>query len=277
MDPATKKQALGKVAGMSLKVGYPDHPQDYSGLEITRGDAYGNARRAAAFGFQQDLAKIGQPVDKKEWGMSAPSVNAYYDNQNNEIVFPAGILQPPFFDPKGGPSINFGAIGAVVGHEMTHGFDDEGHQFDSGGNLHDWWTDKDSQSYNERAQSFVKQYSGYQQIPGQKGSVNGELTLGENIADNGGLRLAYKAFQNTPGEKRGSDGFSPEQSFFLSFGRVWCGNETPEFARLSAATDPHPPSRVRVNGTVSNMPEFQQAFNCKPDSAMVRSQPSRIW
>ena len=277
MDPETKRHALEKAEAMTLKVGYPDHPKDYGGLKIVRGAAYGNARSAGAYGVQQNLARIGRPVDKSEWGMPAQAVNAYYSAQNNEIVFPAGILQPPFFDPQAGEAVNFGAIGTIVGHEMTHGFDDEGRRYDSAGNLHDWWTEKDSKSFQGLAQNFVKQYSAYPVVPGEKLPVNGELTLGENIADNGGLRLAYKAFQSAPGEKRGSDGFTPEQSFFLGYGRLSCGNETKESAQLWAATDPHPPKRVRVNASTSNMPEFQQAFNCKPGSPMVAREPARIW
>lgn len=274
MSPETRERALVKAAAVRLKVGYPDEPDPLEGLHVERGDAYGNARREAALGWRQRMARIGRPRREDEWYMPAHAVNAYYVPQNNEIVFPAGILQPPFFDPSGAPAVNFGAIGMIVGHELLHGFDDEGRHYDAEGNRRDWWTPADSREYARRAEGFVRQYSAEPIHPGASRRINGRLTLGENIADNEGLRLAYAAFRASPGAaERGEDGFTAEQSFFLAFGRAFCGQTTPENAEARAESAPHSPKRARVNGAVANMPEFRRAFRCRESGAPR----SRIW
>jgi putative endopeptidase len=283
MSPDTKKQALVKLHGIKDKIGYPDRWRDYSSIKISREDALGNTYRSGEFELHRQLAKIGKPVDREEWGISAPTVDAYYDPQLNTINFPAGILQPPFFDKQMDDAVNFGAIGAVIGHELTHGFDDEGRKFDASGNLRDWWTAEDGKEFDRRAQCVVDEYSGFEPIPGVK--VNGKLTLGENTADNGGLRIALMALENSlsAGEKADhmsdskSDGFTPEQRFFIAFGQVWCSNRTPESMRLLVQSNPHSPPQYRVNGTVSNMPEFQKAFNCKKGQPMVRDNACHVW
>jgi len=277
MSADTKKVALEKLAAFRPKIGYPDKWRDYSALKIVRGDAYGNEERADQFEIARQLAKIGKPVDRLEWLMSPPTVNAYYDPQMNNINFPAGILQPPFFDKKANDAINYGAIGAVIGHELTHGFDDQGAQFDAKGNLHDWWTANDKKAFDEREQCFVKEYSGFETRGGV--NMNGKLTLGENTADNGGLRISLMAYlTRTKADAAPSlDGFTPEQRVFLGWGQVWCQNVRPERARMLAQVDPHSPGRDRVNGVVSNMPEFQKAFQCKPDAPMVRKSQCRVW
>jgi endothelin-converting enzyme/putative endopeptidase len=277
MTDATRKQALVKLEAIANKVGYPEVWRDYGTLEIVRGDALGNRQRASAFEWKRDLAKIGSPVDRKEWGMSPPTVNAYYSPLMNDINFPAGILQPPFFDRTMDDSVNFGAIGAVIGHELTHGFDDRGRQFAANGNLSDWWTEADAMEFKKRAQCVVDQYGAYTAVDDVK--LNGQLTLGENVADNGGLRIARLALQDVLAGKETPpvDGFTPEQRFFLGWGQIWCQNHTEESARLLAQVDPHSPGRYRVNGVVSNMPEFQKAFGCKPGSPMVRENACRIW
>jgi putative endopeptidase len=277
MTPKTKDQALTKLHGILNKIGTNEKWQSYATVRIARDDAYGNAERASEFEIRRQLAKIGKPVDKKEWQMSQPTVNAYYDPQQNNINFPAGILQPPFWDNALDDAVNYGAIGAVIGHELTHGFDDEGRQFDAKGNLRDWWSPEDAKAFEERADCFVQQYGSYTAIDDVK--LNGKLTLGENTADNGGLRLAYMALMNRLAgkepEKR--DGFTAEQRFFLGWGQIWCENRTPEVARLRAQTDPHSPGRYRVNGVVSNMPEFQKAFACGTGAPMVRNPACRVW
>jgi endothelin-converting enzyme/putative endopeptidase len=277
MGPETKKQALIKLEAIGNKIGYPDHWRDYSKLTIDRNDALGNDVRASAFEFRRDLNKIGQPVDRSEWGMTPPTVNAYYDPQINEINFPAGILQPPFFDPTLDDAVNFGAIGLVIGHEMTHGFDDEGRQFDADGNLHDWWTEEDAKKFDAKAECLVKEYGGFTAIDDVH--VNGKLTLGENTADNGGAHLAYNALMQRLAKlkEKKIDGFTPQQRFFLGFATVWCSSSTPESLRLRALTDPHSPARARVNGTVVNMPEFAKAFSCKPTDPMVGKPACRVW
>jgi putative endopeptidase len=277
MEPATKTKALEKLDAIAVKIGYPDRWRDYSALEIRPGDAYGNVTRAAAFEFKRQLDKIGQPVDRGEWGMTPPTVNAYYDPQMNDINFPAGILETPFFNPGADDPINFGAIGLVMGHEMTHGFDDEGRQFDAHGNLEDWWTKEDAKKFEAKSQCLVDEYGGFTAVDDVK--VNGKLTLGENTADNGGARLAYAALMARlhKAEGKSVDGFTPEQRFFLGFAQVWCSNRTPENARLRALTDPHSPPQFRVNGTVSNMPEFATAFSCKAGDKMVRKEACKVW
>ena len=279
MTPATKKEALAKLHKIEDKIGYPDHWRDYSSVKIVRGDALGNAYRSSEFEFRRQLAKIGKPVDRGEWGMTPPTVNAYYDPQLNTVNFPAGFLQPPFFDKTVGDEINYGAVGAVIGHELTHGFDDEGRQFDPNGNLRDWWTAEDGKEFDQRAKCVADEYSGFEATPGTK--LNGKLTLGENTADNGGVRIALKALQNTdPAAAKGEpgpDGLTPQQKFFLAYGQTWCSTWTPELLRLIAQSNPHSPPEFRVNGVVSNMPEFQKAFGCKKGQPMVRENACHVW
>ncbi len=277
MTPATKQQALEKLRAITNKIGYPDKWRDYSAVKIVRGDALGNHMRATEFELHRQIVKIGKPLDRTEWYMSPPTVNAYYDAQMNNINFPAGILQSPFFDKSMDDAVNFGGIGAVIGHELTHGFDDQGRQFDAKGNLQDWWTAEDAKEFQKRAGCVADQYSSYIAVDGMK--VNGKLTLGENVADNGGLRIAHLALLDTLAGKPPSkiDGFTPEQRLFLNWGRVWCQNRTDEYARLLTTVDPHAPGKYRVNGALSNMPEFQKAFSCKPGQPMVRQDPCRVW
>jgi putative endopeptidase len=281
MTDATKTQALGKLHAIANKIGYPDRWRDYSSLRIARGDALGNELRAEEFEVRRDLAKIGKPLDRSEWSMSPPTVNAYYSSLQNNINFPAGILQPPFYDNAMDDAVNFGGIGAVIGHELTHGFDDQGRKFAANGDLSDWWTPEDAKEFEKRAGCIADEYAGFT-VAGDV-HLNGNLTLVENTADNGGVRIAYMALLQTladASKKPGPgviDGFTPEQRFFLGFGQVWCQNETEESARLRANVDPHSPGRYRVNGVVANMPEFQQAFGCKAGDAMVRENACRVW
>jgi len=277
MSDETKKQAAVKLKAVANKIGYPDKWRDYSALRIVRGDAVGNSVRANAFELQRQLAKIGKPVDKTEWLMTPPTVNAYYNPQENNINFPAGILQPPFFNKAADDAVNFGAAGAVVGHELTHGFDDQGRQFDAAGNLRDWWTPADGKAFEERATCVANQYGGYSPLEGVK--LNGRLTLGENVADNGGLRLGWMALMDAVAGKplASSDGFTPEQRFFIGWGQMWCENKSDQFARMLANVDPHSPGRFRVNGVVSNFPEFQKAFGCQAGAPMVNDPACRVW
>jgi endothelin-converting enzyme/putative endopeptidase len=278
MTPETRLRALEKLAAISNKVGYPDEWRDYSRLAVRPDDFLGNRRRAEAFELARDLAKIGRPVDRKEWRISPPTVNAYYEPGTNSINFPAGILQPPFFDRAMDDAVNFGAIGAVIGHELTHGFDDQGRKFAPDGNLRDWWSEADAKEFERRAQCFVDQYAGYSAVEDVK--LNGRLTLGENTADNGGLRIALMALQDTSAGRNATriDGFTPEQRLFLGWAQIWCSNSSPEALRLQALTNPHSPGQWRVNGVVANMPEFQQAFSCQPAAAMVRGDKAcRVW
>jgi putative endopeptidase len=278
MTAATKKRAVEKLHAVTNKIGYPDKWRDYSALTIAKDDAMGNSLRANQFEFDRQLAKIGQPVDRLEWQMTPPTVNAYYDPQMNNINFPAGILQPPFFDKAANDAINYGAIGAVVGHELTHGFDDQGSQFDQKGNFDNWWSAADSKAFDQREQCLVKEYETFT-LPGGV-HMNGKLTLGENTADNGGLRLAWMALMNDLAGKTlpKLGGYNEAQQFYLGFGQIWCTNDTPEIIRLRAQTDPHAIDKYRVNGTVSNMPEFQKAFGCKAGMPMVRAGGScRTW
>jgi putative endopeptidase len=278
MSPETKKAALEKLEAFGVKIGYPDKWRDYSKLKVDRSAGYlANLRRATAFEEARDLAKIGKPLDRTEWGMTPPTVNAYYSDSRNEIVFPAGILQPPFYDPKADDAVNYGGMGAVIGHEITHGFDDKGSQFDAKGNLREWWTETDRKNFVERSTCVEKQFDGYEVEPGlhQKGA----LVLGESIADLGGLTISYAAYEKSlEGKPRKEiDGFTPEQRFFLGWAQVWGGSERPEYARLQTQTNPHPLARFRGNGPVSNMAEFAKAFGCKRGDPMVREQACKIW
>jgi endothelin-converting enzyme/putative endopeptidase len=282
MDEPTRKAALEKVARMvgNNKIGYPDVWRDYAKLHTDRTSFFSNALAAARFETARQLAKIGQPVDRKEWLMSAPTVNAYYEPQKNEIVFPAGILQPPFFDPAATDAVNFGAMGMVVGHEITHGFDDEGRQFDVDGNLRDWWTPESAQAFVERASCVEKQFDAYTAIDELK--VKGKLTLGENVADLGGLKLAYaaaRAWYAKKGVAEPPSRFTPDQQFFLGFAQSWCTKLRPEQARLRATTDPHSPPYWRVNGPLGNLDAFQRAFACPDTAPMVRRGADRceVW
>jgi endothelin-converting enzyme/putative endopeptidase len=275
MTETTKQQALIKLKAIAEKIGYPDRWRDYSTLKIVRGDALGNSLRANAFENHRQLVKIGKPVDRSEWGMTPPTVNAYYNPFENNINFPAGILQPPFFDAKGDDAANFGGIVAVIGHEATHGFDDEGRQFDADGNLRDWWTAEDAKAFEERAQCIVDEYNGFVAVDDVH--VNGKLTLGENAADNGGLRVAYMALKKSIKDDAAKKGFTPDQRFFVGWAQVWCENVRPESSRSQALTNEHSPGEYRVNGVVSNMAEFQKAFNCKADAKMVNPKACRVW
>jgi len=281
MSDETKKQAKIKLQAIRNKIGYPEEWRDYSKLTVERGDLMGNFLRGNEFETRRRLAKIGKPLDRKEWGMTPPTVNAYYSGSYNEIVFPAGILQPPFFDKTMDDAVNMGGIGVVIGHELTHGFDDQGRKFDPQGNLRDWWMASDGTEFEKRASCIADEYSSFVAVDDLK--LNGRLTLGENTADNGGARIALMALREMiAGDKSGKagekiDGYTPEQRFFLGFGRVWCEKRRPELARMLVNTDPHSPGRYRVNGVVQNMPEFQHAWGCKTGQAMVRENACRVW
>ncbi len=277
MGPETKKQARVKLAAITNRIGYPDKWRDYSSLKIARGDALGNSLRANEFEFQRQLNKIAKPVDKNDWPYPPSTVDASYNPQLNNITFPAGILQPPFYDNQADDAMNFGGIGAVIGHELTHGFDDEGSQFDAQGNLRDWWTGQDKKEFEQRTQCVADQYSGYTAVDDLK--LNGKLTLGENVADNGGMRIAYMALLSTLAGKEPApvDGLTAEQRFFLGWANVWCDNRTDELSRMRVTVDPHSPGKWRVNGVASNMPEFRDAFHCKADAPMVRHNACRVW
>jgi len=278
MGPETRAQATAKLEAFTVKIGYPDKWRDYSALKIDRLSFLQNLQRGAEFEFQRRLNKIGQPVDRTEWGMTPPTVNAYNNSSMNEIVFPAGIMQPPFYDPKADDAVNYGGMGAVIGHEITHGFDDHGSQFDGRGNLKNWWSPDDLKNFKERAQCVSDQFDGYV-VDGDL-HENGKLVLGESIADLGGLTISYAAYEKSlRGKPRppDKDGFTPEQQFFLGWAQVWGANERLEYARLMANTNPHPLPRFRGNGPLSNMAEFAQAFACKKGDAMVRAQGCKIW
>ena len=279
MGEATRKQAIIKLDAFLNKIGYPDKWRDYSSLTVERDSYVVNRYRVGRFNEQRDLAKVGKPVDRMEWGMSPPTLNAYYNPQINEIVFPAGILQPPFFDADADDAFNYGGMGSVIGHEMTHGFDDQGRQFDATGNLANWWTDADLKAFKERAKCVIDQFSGFEVEKGL--NENGNLVVGESIADLGGLLVAYKAFEKSQEGKprKVIDGFTPEQRFFLGYARGWATNTRPELARQLVYTDPHPLAKFRVNGPVSNLPQFAAAFQCKAGDAMVRADKDRcqIW
>ena len=279
MTPATRQQAIIKLDAFMNKIGYPDTWRDYSALVVRNGPFIDNRLAAAAFEYNRRMAKIGKPVDRGEWTMTPPTVNAYYSPPLNEVVFPAGILQPPFFDPAANDAVNYGSFGAVIGHEMTHGFDDQGRKYDAQGNLHDWWMPEDATRYNERANKVVEQYNGY--IAVDTIHLNGKLTQGENIADLGGLKIAYTALERSlEGKPRTmTDGFTPEQQFFLAYARIWAETRRPEFSRQLVLIDPHSPAQWRVNGPLSNMPQFAAAFKCQAGDPMVRppDQQVQIW
>jgi putative endopeptidase len=278
MGPATRAQATAKLQAFAVKIGYTDKWRDYSSLKIDRSSYLQNGFRAAAFEAARRLDKIGKPVDRTEWGMTPPTVNAYNNSAMNEIVFPAGILQPPFYDPKADDAVNYGGMGAVIGHEITHGFDDEGSKFDANGNLKDWWTADDRRNFDERASCVEKQFDGYEVEPGLH--QNGKLVLGESIADLGGLAIAYAAYEKSlEGKPRPKDidGFTPEQRFFLGWAQVWGANQRPEAARLQTKTNPHPLARFRADGPPSNLAIFAKAFGCKHGDAMVRESACKIW
>jgi putative endopeptidase len=277
MGEATKKKAFEKLHGVMNKIGYPDQWRDYSKLQIVAGDYVGNGNRGTRFEYLRQLAKIGQPVNRAEWEMTPPTVNAYYDPQMNNINFPAGILQPPLFDATSDDAPNYGDTGGTIGHELTHGFDDQGRQFDATGSLKDWWSPADGKEFETRAACISNQYSGYTIVDDIK--INGKLTLGEDVADLGGLLLAYMAWKDATKTKtlEPIDGFTPEQRFFIGYGQSWCSNARDETKRLRATTDPHSPDKYRANGVVSNMDEFQQAFHCKAGSPMVNQTRCRVW
>jgi endothelin-converting enzyme/putative endopeptidase len=277
MTPATKQQALIKLRGVTNKIGYPDKWRDYSSVNIVPGQAVGNSQRATEFEVHRRLSRIGQPVDRGEWNMTPPTVNAYYNPVENNINFPAGILQPPFFDNRMDAAVNYGAIGSVMGHELTHGFDDQGRQFDAEGDLRNWWTPDDAAEFEKRAECFVKEYSAFTPVDGVH--LNGKLTLGENSADNGGVHLSFMALMKSLDAKPQPkiDGFTPQQRFFLGYSQVWCQNVRPEASRLRAQTDPHSPGRDRVNGVLGNMPEFREAFACHEGQPMVHAPACRVW
>ena len=279
MSAPTKAAALKKLNAFVVKIGYPDKWKDYSTLSVSRESYLNNLFAAGEFANQQNLNKYGKPVDRSEWTMTPPTVNAYYNPLLNEIVFPAGILQPPYFDAQADDAVNYGGIGAVIGHEITHGFDDQGRQFDAQGNLKDWWTKEDGEKFMAKADVVGKQFDAYS--PLDSVHVNGKLTMGENLADLGGLTIAYAAFMKTPQGKAGKsiDGFTPQQRFFLAYGQIWRRNQRPESLRQQIQTDPHSPSQYRTIGPLQNMPEFHAAFACKEGDKMVRPAASRakIW
>ena len=280
MSDTTKTEAKKKLDSFRDKIGYPEKWRDYSTLVVKREDPVGNLQRQIAFEDRRELNKIGKPVDEKEWNMTPPTVNAYYNPAQNDINFPAGILQPPFYDFRIDPAVNFGAIGAVIGHEMTHGFDDQGSQFDPKGNVRQWWTPEDRRKFDERTGCEVKEYGGFEVAPGQ--ALNGKLTLGENTADNGGLRIAYAALMSTlaqagPEAMAKIDDYTPAQRYFLGYGQVWCQNQTDQAARLRAKTDPHSSGEWRINGVVQNFDEFGKAFGCKVGQPMMPAHSCRVW
>jgi putative endopeptidase len=277
MTPTTKQSALEKLHAVANKVGYPDKWRDYGTLTIARDDEMGNVLRAREFEFHRQLAKIGKPVDRGEWEMTPPTVNAYYDPQLNDINFPAGVLQPPLFDVNSDAAPNFGDTGSTIGHELTHGFDDEGRQFDANGNLRDWWTADDAKAFDQRASCISDQYSQYVILDDIK--INGKLTLGEDVADLGGVILAHMAWQEDTKNQtlEPLEGFTPEQRFFIAYGQSWCSDTRDETKRLRATIDPHSPDKYRANGVVSNLPEFQEAFHCKAGAPMVRENRCRVW
>ena len=279
MTPETKKQAEAKLKAVSNKIGYPDHWRDYSTVKIVRGDLLGNAQRARAFEVKRNLNKIGKPVDKTEWGMTPPTVNAYYNPPQNNINFPAGILQPPFFDMTEDDAVNFGGIGVVIGHELTHGFDDQGSKYAANGNLTNWWTDADRKEFDKRTGCLADEYSNFVAVDDLH--LNGHLTLGENTADNGGVHIALMALRKEMAKdakvRATKQGFTPEQRFFLGFAQIWCENHTPQIARLRVKTDPHSPGKYRVLGPLRNNADFAKAFHCKPGQKMVSENACHVW
>ncbi len=276
MSDETKARALKKLAAFTVKIGYPDKWQTYAGLEIDRNDYYGNLKRVSKWRYNYGVSQINKPVDKKRWGMTPPTVNAYYNPANNEIVFPAGILQFPFFDFGADDAVNYGGIGAVIGHEMTHGFDDQGRQYDSDGTLRDWWTKDDADKFKTRADQVVAQYNAFTVLDTLH--VNGKLTLGENLADLGGLNVAYAAFKKTKEGRSGKkiSGFTPDQRFFLSWAQVWRSSQRAEMAAQRILTDPHSPEQYRANAPITNIDAWYAAFNVQPGDKMYKKPEDRI-
>ncbi len=281
MSNTTKQKAYEKLTAIVNNIGYPDTWRDYSSVVIKPGNYAGNAVRAEAFEVHRQYNKIGQPTDRKDWGMTPPTVNAYYRPPMNDINFPAGILQPPFYGKSMDDAVNFGGVGVVIGHELTHGFDDQGRKYDAEGNFRDWWTADDGKEFEQRVDCTAKEYSSFTTVKDDKGEVklNGRLTLGENTADNGGLKLAYMALTNIIGNTpvKPIDGYTPQQRFFLAYGQIWCQNVTDQEARKRALTDPHSPGRWRVNGAVQNSAAFEQAFGCRAGQPMVSENACRVW
>ncbi len=280
MSPETRQRATAKLDAIMIKIGYPDKWRDYSAYRVDRGPYIENVRRGSGFAVAHDMSEIGKPVDRTEWGMTPPTVNAYYNSSMNEIVFPAGILQPPFYDAQRDDAMNYGGIGVVIGHEMTHGFDDQGAKFDAQGNLKNWWTPEDLANFKARGDCIAKQFDGFEVEPGLH--ENGKLVEGESIADLGGLTIAYAALEKSLEGKPAPaaiDGFTPEQRFFLAFAQIWSGSERAEYARMIVATNPHPLNRFRANAPLSNTPAFAKAWGCSANSAMVRPEAlrCRIW
>lgn len=280
MSPETKEKAEEKLHAVMNKIGYPDKWRDYSKLEIVRGQVLGNQERVREFDFDREIAKIGKPVDKAEWYMSPPTVNAYYDPQQNNVNFPAGYFQPPFFSDKEDDAANYGDMGSTIGHELTHGFDDEGRQYDKDGNLREWWTKDDEQKFNQRAECMVKQYDAIEAVPGVH--LNGKLTLGENLADLGGLWIAWLAYVDKAEAQHVDmsakmDGYTPEQRFWIAYAQQWCTQTRPEQLRTQAQTDPHAPDEYRANTVLSDLPDFAKSFRCKKGDKMVADPPCRIW
>ena len=281
MSPQTKQQAEVKLKGIEDKIGYPNRWRDYSSVKVGRGSFLENVHQATDFEFHRWLNKIGKPVDRGEWTMTPPTINAYYDPQLNTINFPAGILQPPYFDANMDDAVNFGGAGAVIGHEITHGFDDQGRKFDAQGNLRDWWTPTDAKEYDQRGKCISDQYT--QEIPEAGVKQNGLLTQGEDTADNGGTRPALMALANELAKKsqslddKGADGWTNRQRFFLSYATSWCSNIRPEILRTVVLSNPHSAPKYRVNNVVSDIPEFSQAFSCKQGQPMARENACRVW
>jgi putative endopeptidase len=276
MTPETKERALRKLNAFTVKIGYTDKWETYAGLNIDRNDYFGNLRSVGQWSYNDMVGRLGKPVDKTEWGMTPPTVNAYYNPVNNEIVFPAGILQFPFYDYKADDAVNYGGIGAVIGHEMTHGFDDQGRQYDADGTLRDWWKKDDADKFKSRADLVVNQYSAFTALDTLH--VNGKLTLGENLADLGGVNIAYEAFKKTKQGQSNTkiDGFTPDQRFFLSYAQVWRGLQRPEALALQVQTDPHSPGQFRTNAPLTNIDAWYKAFNVQPGDKMYKKPEDRI-
>jgi endothelin-converting enzyme len=276
MSATTKAQAHAKLAKFTAKIGFPDKWEDWSKLEVKRDDLIGNILRATTVAYDRDIAKLGQPVDRTEWHMTPQTVNAYYNPPANEIVFPAAILQPPFFNMDADDAVNYGGIGAVIGHEISHGFDDQGRHYDGDGNLTNWWSDADDKEFRARTAMLVKQFSSFSPLPNQ--FVNGELTLGENIADVSGVAMSYRAYKLALNGKQSLvlDGFTGDQRFFIGFAQVWARKYRDDEMRKRLLTDPHSPSEYRVNGIVANQPEFYAAFKLKPQDKLFREPAERV-
>jgi len=279
MSSETKQQALLKLAGIRNKIGYPDKWRDYGSIQILRDDFAGNVARAAAFESRRQINKVGQPVDHGEWAIPPTTVDAYYDPQMNDINFPAGVLQPPLYDPRMDDAPNYGNTGGTIGHELTHGFDDEGSQFDAQGNLRNWWTKEDREKFESRTKCVLDQYAQYVVVDDIH--INSALTLGEDVADLGGEILAYIAWKAATKDQKLQpvDGLTPEQRFFIGFAQWACANDRPENLRVRAMTDPHSPAQYRINGVLVNMPEFSEAFSCKAGQPMAKSAEKvcRVW